>query len=192
MRMRNFWVQNGPFAPNKHFLGKIINIIFIYLLNNFIVPNFKIFYNTPRVMRMCHFWTQNEPICSNQNISENLLINLIPVIHGYLQHSKNQNWYQSINETLTIKEYWNLIGWEPFLTIITWESDFCQVCSFCRMLTDHKSFRFTTIPDKTKDLIFLKIPKKLLFWPFLTIFDTIFFKKILLSHITKYGTLTPY
>ena len=43
--MRNFWVQNGPF-------GKIINIIFNYLLQNFIVPNFKFFYNTPRVMRM--------------------------------------------------------------------------------------------------------------------------------------------
>ena len=24
--------QNGPFAPNKNFLGKIINIIFIYFL----------------------------------------------------------------------------------------------------------------------------------------------------------------
>ena len=30
---------NGRFAPNKHFLGKIINIIFIYRLTHFIVPN---------------------------------------------------------------------------------------------------------------------------------------------------------
>ena len=31
MRMHHFWVQDGPFAPNKNFLGKN-NIIFIYLL----------------------------------------------------------------------------------------------------------------------------------------------------------------
>ena len=37
-------------------------------------------------------------------ISENLLINLIPIIHAYL-HFKNKVSYQSINEILTIKEY---------------------------------------------------------------------------------------
>ena len=41
MKMGPFWVQNGPFAPNKHFLVKMINVIFIYLLTNFIVPNFE-------------------------------------------------------------------------------------------------------------------------------------------------------
>ena len=41
--MGHFWVQNGPFAPKKHFWGKIINNILIYLLTNFIVPDFKIF-----------------------------------------------------------------------------------------------------------------------------------------------------
>ena len=49
--------------------------------------------------------------------SENLLINLVPIMHAYL-HSKVIN--QSINEILTIKKYWNLIGREPFLSI-TWE-----------------------------------------------------------------------
>ena len=39
MRMRHFWVQNGPFAPN--FFGKIMNIILIYLLAPSIVQNFK-------------------------------------------------------------------------------------------------------------------------------------------------------
>ena len=90
MRMVYFWVQNGPFAPKKHFLGKIINIILIYLLANFIVPNFKSFYNRPRSIKMCHFCNQNGPVCSNQNISENLLINLVPIIHAYL-HYKNQS-----------------------------------------------------------------------------------------------------
>ena len=74
--------------------------------------------------------------------------------------------YQSINEILTIKEYWTLIGREPFLAIITWEPDFSQACSFWRMLKDHKNFRFTTISDKTKNLIFLKCPKTLVFDPF--------------------------
>ena len=40
MRMRHFWTQNGPLAPNK-FFSKIINIIFIYLLAPFIAQNFK-------------------------------------------------------------------------------------------------------------------------------------------------------
>ena len=80
--------------------------------------------------------------------------------------------YQSINEILTIKEYWNLIGREAFLTM-TWELDFSQACSFRRMLNDHKNFRFTPIPDKINDFIFLKSPKALYFdpfWLFLTSF----------------------
>ena len=98
-------------------------------------------------MKMCHFWTQNGgSICPNQSISKNLLRNLVPIIEAYL-YSKVR--YQSINEIVTIKEYWKLIGREPFLAIITWEPDFSHVCSFCRMLKGHKNFRFTTNPDKT-------------------------------------------
>ena len=43
--MVHFWGQNVPFATNKHFLGKNINIIFIYQfsLTHVIVPNLKIF-----------------------------------------------------------------------------------------------------------------------------------------------------
>ena len=41
MRMCHSWPQNGPFAPNKTFFGKIINIILIYLLAPSIVQNFK-------------------------------------------------------------------------------------------------------------------------------------------------------
>ena len=95
--------------------------------------------------------------------------------------------YQSINEILMIKKYWNLIGWEPFLAIITWEPDFFQVCSFCRMLKGHKNFRFTIIRDKTKDFIFLKSPKNLVFWPFWPFLTSFFYQKNpALSHITKY------
>ena len=67
-----------------------------------------------------------------------------------------------------IKEYWILIGWEPFLSL-TWELDFPQACSFRRILMNHKNFDFTQIPDKTNDMIFLKKSKNHVFGPFLTI-----------------------
>ena len=57
-----------------------------------------------------------------------------------------------------IKQYWNLIGRKPFLSLI-WELVFSQACSFLRMLMNHKNFDFTQIPDKTNDVIFLKSPK---------------------------------
>ena len=82
---------------------------------------------------------------------------------------------------MTIKVYWNLIGREPFSAIITWEPDFSQVCSFCRMLKDHNNFCFTTIPAELC---------------FLALFDHFrhhfFQKNHALSHITNYGPLTPY
>ena len=76
---------------------------------------------------------------------------------------------------MTIKEYWNLIGREPFLAI-TWKPDFSQESSFYRMFKDHKNFRLTPIPEKINDLITLKTVKNL-FWPFLTIFEFIFLQK---------------
>ena len=68
-----------------------------------------------------------------------------------------------------VKEYWNLIGQEPFLAI-TWEPDFSQACSFHRMLMNHKNFHLTQIPDKSNDTIFLKSPKTMFFGPILTVF----------------------
>ena len=96
---------------------------------------------------------------------------------------------------MTIKEYWNLIGRKPFLAI-TWEPDFSQVCSFRRMLMNHKNFHFTQSPDKTNDAIFLKSPKTLFlghFWPFLFIFARwgFFPKNQALLHITIYGPVKP-
>ena len=87
---------------------------------------------------------------------------------------------------LTIKEYWNLIGREPFLTI-TWEPGFSQACSFRRLLMSLTNFYLTQIPDKNNDMIFLKSPKTLFlaifdqFWSFLL--DGDFFQKIQLCHI---------
>ena len=85
-----------------------------------------------------------------------------------------------------IKEYWNLIGRERFLSL-TWELDFSQTCSFRRMLMNHKNFDFTQISDKTNDVIFFKSSKTMFlghFWPFLS--DGNFFQKIQLCHTQVY------
>ena len=70
-----------------------------------------------------------------------------------------------------LKEYWNLIGSEPFLSL-TGEQDFSQACSFRTMLMNRKNFDFTQIPDKTNNVIFLKSQTTMFlghFWPFLSI-----------------------
>ena len=88
----------------------------------------------------------------------------------YIPKIKVRYWCKG--EILTIKEYWNLIGWEPFLAV-TWEPDFSQACSFGRMLMNHKNFYFTQIPNKTNDVIFLKSPNTMFFGnfrPFLVVF----------------------
>ena len=89
---------------------------------------------------------------------------------------------------MTIKEYWNLIGQEPFLAI-TWELDFSQACSFRRMLMNHKNFHFTQTPDKTNDVILLKSPKTIFlgnFWSFLP-YGNFFRKNPTVTH--NYGPL---
>ena len=138
-----------------------------------------------RVMRMCNFWTQNGPFPQIWIFSENLSINLVFLIHAYL-HAKIKVRYKFICEILTIKEYWNLIGWEPFLAI-NWELDFFQACSFRRMLMNHKNAHFSQIPDKTNDVIFLESPKTLFwgqFWSFLVIFASwgFFPKNLAVTH----------
>ena len=80
----------------------------------------------------------------------------------------------------------NLTGRHPFLAI-TWEPDFFQACSFCRMLMNHMNFNFAQIPGNTNGMIFLKSPKTMSlghFWPFLP--DTDFFQKIWLCHTQLY------
>ena len=129
-----------------------------------------------------------------QIFSENLLMSLVSVIMP-IYMSKIKVRYLSISEISTIREYWNLTDREQFLAI-TWEPDFSQACNFRRMLMNHKNFRFTQIPDKTNDMIFLKSPKTMFlghFWPFLVIFAQwgFFPKNPALSHTTIYGPLKP-
>ena len=97
--------------------------------------------------------------------------------------------YQSINEILTIKKYWNIFGREPFLAIITWKAYFSQVCSFCRMVKNHKQLLFYNNSGQKKRLHFLKKSKKLFFLALFDHFWHHFFQKNpALSHITKYAS----
>ena len=82
--MHYFWAKNGPFAPNKFFLKKIINITFIYLLALFIV--------------------QNLHICPNENFFRKP-VNKSCFSFKPIYMPKIKVRYSSINEILTIKEY---------------------------------------------------------------------------------------
>ena len=87
---------------------------------------------------------------------------------------------------LMIKEDWNLIGQEPFLAL-TWELDFSQACSFCRMLMNLNNFHFTQVPDKTNDMIFLQSPKTMFLGHFRSfLHNGNFFQKIWLCHTQLY------
>ena len=89
-----------------------------------------------------------------------------------------------------IKEYWNLIGQDPFLDI-TWELDFFQTCTFRRMLMNHYNFHFTQVPEETNNMIFLKSPKTMFLGRFRSLLpDGEFFQKMQLSHTTIYRPLT--
>ena len=83
-------------------------------------------YNGSRVMRMCHFGLKMGLFAQKKFFffRQTLFMSFMPM---YIPKIKFKN--QSINDILTIKEYWNLIGWESFLAI-TWESCFSQACSF--------------------------------------------------------------
>ena len=109
--MRHFCAQNGPFAPNKFFLGEIINIILIYLLAPFLVQNFKKILTADPELRMHNFWAQNDPFPQTRIFSENLLKSVVSFIQAYL-HAKNQSQISifininidiNISEILTIK-----------------------------------------------------------------------------------------
>ena len=144
-------------------------------------------------MRMRNFWAQNGQF-PQMRIFFRKPANEPCFFHSCISTCQKSKSYIYQLVKLTIKEYWNLIGREQFLAI-TWEPDFSQACSFCRMLMNHKNFHFTQIPDKTNDMIFLKSPKTMFlghFWPFLVIFAQwgFFPKNPALSHTTIYGPLT--
>ena len=180
MRMYHFQAQNGPFVLNKFFLIQTIILTFIYRLALFIVQNFK--KNLEQSYEDAQFLGPKWPT-QNENFFRKP-VNEPSLFHPCL--STCQKLKLDIN-LLVI--YWRLKNTEISLAI-TWEPDFSQACSFCRMLTNHKNSHFTQIPDKTNVAIFLKSPKTMFlghFWPFLVIFAQWgFFQKIWLCHLQLY------
>ena len=150
--------------PQTIFFWKIITTILIYLLAPFIVQNLKK-KNLQRIQSYedVQFMGPKWPISPNKNFFRK------PVNQPCFFYSCLSTCQKSKSEILMIKEYWNIIGWEPFLSL-TWEIEFSQACSFCRMLMNHKNSDFIQIPDKTNHVIFLKSPKTMFLGPFLTIF----------------------
>ena len=61
MRMCHFQAQNDPLALNKIFLVQNIIITFIYLMNLFIVQNFKKFLQLIQTYESASFLSQNGP-----------------------------------------------------------------------------------------------------------------------------------
>ena len=118
-------------------------------------------------MRMHHFWVQNGPFAQMR-----IFFKKTPVNKPCSFHSCLSTYQKSKSDINLLMKYWRLknnkISWK-----ITWEPDFSQPCSFCRMLMNHKNFRFTQIPDKTNDAVFLNSPRTLFwdhFWSFLVTF----------------------
>ena len=107
--------------PQTKLSVKIINIIFIYLLAPFIVQNFK------KILPV-------DPELWGCTILGPIIVHLPkwvffffrkPVTEPCSFHSHPSTYqnikvrYQSISTILTIKEYWNFIGQEPFLAFRT-------------------------------------------------------------------------
>ena len=162
MTLYHFWAQNDLFAPPKIFLENYYYHSHLHISPFDCAKFLKSSSSRCRVMRMCKFLAQNGPF---------------------------PKWEFSQK---TCSRALFLLFMPIYMPMsLTWELDFSQACSFCRMLMNHRNFDFTQIPDKTNDVIFLKSPKTMFlghFWPFLP--DRDFFQKIQLSHTTIYGPLT--
>ena len=92
MRMRQFWAQNGPFAPNKHFLEKKLSKSFSSTYWSLSLCKISKSF-LKRIQNYCRapFLGPKWPICPNGNFfAENLLKILVPFIHAYL-YAKSQS-----------------------------------------------------------------------------------------------------
>ena len=115
-------------------------------------------------MRIRNFWVQNGSFAQMRVFFRK------PVNEPCVFHSCPSTCQKSMSDINLLVKYWRLKNTEISFLTITWEPDFSQACSFCRMLMNHKNFHFTQIPDKTNDVIFLKSPETMFLGHFLTIF----------------------
>ena len=140
MRMRHFWVQNGPFAPNKKFFRKLL----ISFSSTYYPPSlckiFKEFFQQSKSYEDEQFLGLKWPIPPNENLFRK------PANEPCFFHSCLSTCQKSKSDINLLVKYW----WFKNTEISTWELDFSQACSFRRMLLDHKYFDFTQIFRKTK------------------------------------------
>ena len=98
----HFWAQNGLFAPSKNFLGKIIYIIFIYLLAPFIVKTFKKFLQRIESSKDEPFSDPIQSIISNKNLFRK------PVNKSCSFHSCLSTFQKSKSDINLSIKYWRL------------------------------------------------------------------------------------
>ena len=122
MRIGHVWVQVGSFAPNKNFFG---GKLLIFFLSTHCAKFWKILTTDPELWGCAIFDPKWVYLPKRVFFFRKaLFLSFMPI---YIPKTKFR--YQSNNEILTIREYWNLIGQESSLGI-TWESCFSQACSF--------------------------------------------------------------
>ena len=90
MPMGHFWVQNGPFVPNKKFCGKIFLSFSSTYWSLHWAKFWKILTMDPELRGCLIFAPKMSPFAHTDFSKENLLINLVPIIHAYL-HSEKSN-----------------------------------------------------------------------------------------------------
>ena len=118
MRICHFWAQNGPFVPPpKKFLGKIINIILIYLLAPFIVKILKKFFQQILSYENLQFLGPKWHTSPNNNFFRKP-VNEPSFFHSYLSTCQKLKsdidllvkywWLKNIEISLVKSHFWNL------------------------------------------------------------------------------------
>ena len=102
--MCHFWIQNGPFALNKNFSVKTINVNFIYLLALFLVQKFKkILRENPDLWGCAIFGSKMDHLPQTRIFLEKILnIIFIYLLAPFIVHNfkKFLLWIQSYEDAL--------------------------------------------------------------------------------------------
>ena len=160
-------------------------------------------------MRMHHFGAQNSPFAPNKTLFWKISFSFTywPFLFFSNSVNKHCSFYSCLSTCQKSKSNMNLLRkhWRLKILKSHWlrailgynlRTRFFPSMQFSQNVKEPKNFRFTQIPGKTNNMIFLKRPKNLFlghFWPFLVIFAwwEFFPKNPALSHTTIYGPLKP-
>ena len=84
MRMRHFWTQNGPFAPNKLFFGKLLISFSSTYQPLSLCKILKKFFQWIQSYEDAQFLPQNGSFPRMRIFSENLLMSFVSFFHSCL------------------------------------------------------------------------------------------------------------